>query len=451
MFETRKPVVALTGLACPLLALQGIGLVLQKHGNLPWFVAVALLQGIVYLIAVWIVYHAQPRRAVLALVLVFAGLLRLSILFSPPFLSDDIYRYIWDGRVQAAGVNPYRFVPADKELAPRRDDLIYPHINRRDYAHTIYPPLAQVVFLSVTRISESVIWMKTAMLGFEALAIWLLIKLLIASGLPPERVLIYAWHPLAVWEIAGSGHIESVVVAFVALALWAKKRELPALTGAALAGGALIKFFPAVLFAALYRRRDWQMPVTFAAIVLLTYLPYASAGLGAFGFLPVYFQEEGLLQGWGIFPLSAAARLFGLPQSSGGAYLVFAAAVLLMMGLWSIVRRPLSGDGYLADAIRLALAFTLLVSPHYPWYFLWLVPILCLRLYVPALYLTVASFVLYELLLRTSGPVQFRINLLLYLPFALLGFVSWLSRRQSEGQSLRADLAEESRSATCSK
>ena len=87
-------------------------------------------------------------------------------------------------------------------------------------------------------------------------------------------------------------------------------------------------------------------------------------------------RKKACLQGWGIFPLTAAARLFGLPESSGSAYLVFAAAVLLIMGLWSIVRRPLARrPSHVADALMLALAFILLVSPHYSWYFLWLVPI----------------------------------------------------------------------------
>src|SRR6266542_1274840 len=116
MTETRKSVVALTALGCLLFGLNAVALILQRRGNLPWFVAAALGQGIVYLIAVWIVGRTQPKRGLLALVLIIAGLLRLSILFAPPFLSDDIYRYIWDGRVQAAGVNPYRFVPADKQL-----------------------------------------------------------------------------------------------------------------------------------------------------------------------------------------------------------------------------------------------------------------------------------------------------------------------------------------------
>jgi alpha-1,6-mannosyltransferase len=427
MIETRKSVVALMVLGCLLLVLNGIGLVLQRYDNLVWFVAVALLQGVVYIFAVWIVCRVQPGRLGLAVVLIVATLLRLSVLFSPPFLSDDIYRYIWDGRVQAAGINPYRFVPDDDHLEPLRDEAIYPNINRSDYAHTIYPPLAQITFLLVTRISESVTWMKAAMVGFEAIAVWLLIKLLIASGLSPERVLIYAWSPLAGWEIAGSGHIDAVAVALLALALWARKRELPVLVGIALAGATLIKLYPVVLFPALYRRWDWKMPTAFSTAMVLAYAPYASVGASVIGFLPGYFQEEGLQQGWGIFPLNLAAHLWG-HEFTGEAYLAVAAAILVLLGMWFMFRRCADHNGYVA-ATLLALAFTVLLSPHYSWYFLWLLPMLCLQPYLPALFLTITSFLLYETQLQDSRQILFRINALLYLPFALLVLVYWWTSR----------------------
>jgi alpha-1,6-mannosyltransferase len=449
--RARQPRLTLLALGCVLLGLTRFGLVLQRHDNLPGFIATALVQGIVYLAAVWMVSRIESKRSILFAILVIAGLLRLSIVFSPPYLSDDMYRYIWDGRVQAAGINPYRFVPADQQLAPLRDQSIYSHINRRDYAHTIYPPLAQAIFLGVTRISKTVTGMKMAMVGFEAIAIWLIIRLLTAWRLPPERVLIYAWHPLAIWEIAGSGHVEAVLVALIALALWSRSRDLRALTGAALAGAALIKLFPALLVAALYRRWDWKMPLAFAGTFLLAYLPYASVGSGAIGFLPVYLQEEGLVHGWGIFPLSVADRLLGLHGASGRAYLIFAMAVLATLALNLILRgEAVAYDRHVANALLLALTFTVLLSPHYAWYFLWLVPMLCFRLHVPALYLTLASFLLYELLLHTSGPVFFRVSVLLYLPFALIALVCWLVRRaQSESPAIQISVPEESRNATC--
>ena len=123
--------------------------------------------------------------------------MRLAVLFTPPILSSDVYRYIWDGRVQQAGINPYLFVPADSALAGLRDVAIYPHINRADYAHTIYPPAAQVVFAAMVQVSQGVVAEKAFMLGFEALAVACLLKLLAMARLPPERRWAQAASPAA--------------------------------------------------------------------------------------------------------------------------------------------------------------------------------------------------------------------------------------------------------------
>src|SRR5215217_6308679 len=190
-----------------------------------WFLKLVVVQIVIYLAAAWLSLRTRDSRLLLVLGLIFAALFRLSIDFSAPYLSDDIYRYVWDGRVQSAGINPYRYIPADEALAQLRDEKIYPNINRRDSAHTIYPPVAEGAFLLITRFSESVTWMKAAMVGFEAIAVWALVQLLISLGFARQRVLIYAWHPLVVWELAGSGHVDALAIAFIAAALLAHRRR----------------------------------------------------------------------------------------------------------------------------------------------------------------------------------------------------------------------------------
>ena len=107
--------------------------------------------------------------------------MRLALLFVEPYLSTDIYRYIWDGRVQAAGINPYRYVPKAPELAQLRDAAIFPLINRASYAPTIYPPVAQAIFLAITRLGESVLVMKLGLLACEAATVAALLALLRAA------------------------------------------------------------------------------------------------------------------------------------------------------------------------------------------------------------------------------------------------------------------------------
>src|SRR5215216_2602901 len=296
--------------------------------DLVWFLKLVVVQIVIYLAVAWLSFRTRDSQTLLVLGLVFAALFRLSIIFFPPYLSDDIYRYVWDGRVQSAGINPYRYIPADESLAALRDEKIYPNINRRDYAHTMYPPVAEAAFLLITRFSESVTWMKAIMVGFEAIAVWALIQLLASFGFARQRVLIYAWHPLAVWEFAGSGHVDALAIAFIALTLLFRRKHGETLTGFFLACATCVKLFPAVLFPALYMRRSWKMPLAFAATILAGYLPYLSVGpMGVLGFLPGYASERGMVSGEQFFLLSVARRLFSAPVP-GSIYLIFAVVVL---------------------------------------------------------------------------------------------------------------------------
>ena len=417
----------LTG--CILLALNMACLYLQQRNNLPWFVGAVLVEGAIYLVAVRLVLIERGPRF-LTVVLLFAVLLRIGAVFAPPYLSDDIYRYVWDGRVQAAGINPYRFVPDSPQLERLQDDRIYPRINRSDYAPTIYPPVAQFIFLAATRVSESITWMKMVMVGFEALTVWALIRLLVSLGLPAERVLIYAWNPLTIWEFAGSGHIDAAAIAFLVLTLWARRRNLPALTGITLACATLVKFYPAVIFPALYRRWDWKMPAGFAATVILAYAPYAKAGLGVLGFLPGYMKEEGLQSGERFYFWTLLQRARPAPWFNGGWYMGLLLLALLLVAVWLIFRKQPAGGDFLLHAAILASLCAVLFSPHYPWYFAWILPLLVFVPYVPMLYLSVSAFILYESRLQEGPETLLRDNTLLYLPFLVLIAVHWLLRRR---------------------
>lgn len=321
-----------------------------------------------------LVWKGRTSRATFWIVIGVAGLLRLSLLDQSPTLSDDIYRYIWDGRVQAAGINPYRYIPADPHLAFLRDNEIYPRINRRDYAPTIYPPGAQMFYFAVTRVSESLTWFKTVLFGLEALTIWLLARLLDSFHLPRERVLIYAWNPLVIWEFS-SGHIDFFMTALVLLALLARSQKRSALTGIFLGCAMLVKFFPLVLFPALYRRWDWKMPLALVTTIAVAYLPYLSVGTGVLGFLPGYAGEEGMEEGR-FFLLLLARWMAGGAQIPAAVYLTFAFLALFLLSIWALWRWNESERGFLLSAGVLSAGFLLLLSPQFPWYWLWLTPLL---------------------------------------------------------------------------
>lgn len=406
------------------------------------FLKIALAQCALAALAAWIVWRARPSRSTFIIVIVFAALFRLSVLFAPPHLSDDIYRYIWDGRVQAAGLNPYRYIPADDALRSLRDADIYTHINRRDYAPTIYPPLAQMFFFLTTRASEEVVWMKASMILFEGVGLYALTVLLASFKVPRERVLVAAWHPLVVWEVAGSGHLDALVVAFVALALVARRRGRESLTGVLLAAAVLVKLFPVVLFPALYRRWGWRMPLAFCVTLVAGYAPYLSVGARrALGYLPGYASEEGLESGERFFLLQLARILFGEQHAPRAAYYVFALVVLGALAAWSLFRRESGERDYVRRAALLATAFTVLLSPHYSWYFVWLVPFACFvsaQTFAPLLYLTAACFMLYGTWLGDAPAEMLRLNACIYVPPALLLLISYRRRGAAPSGALTA-------------
>jgi alpha-1,6-mannosyltransferase len=431
--------ILLASIGLTLLVLYRIGQHASGVTDIVWFIKLALFQSLLYLIAAWLIVRNSGARFTLVLVLLFAGIFRLSILFAPPYLSDDIYRYVWDGRVQAAGINPYRYVPADEHLQSLRDEEIYPKINRRDYARTIYPPVAEAIFLLTTRVSESVTWMKATMVGFEAIAIWALVQLLALCGLPRQRILIYAWHPLAIWEFAGSGHVDPIAIAFIALALLARRKNAEVATGVALACATLAKIFPIVLLPGLYKRWSLKMPVAVAITILLGYVPYLSVGpRGALVFLLGYAPERGIESGEQFFLLSAIRRLpWGLHVPTA-VFVGFAILILGALAVWMLQRQKPGDENYIANALVLASTFTVLVAPHFPWYYVWLIPFLCFVTSVPVFYLSVSTFFLYLTWLYWSDAQVFRIKALIFVPFFLLaGLTIWLSRKGVDRRPLR--------------
>ncbi|HEV2303300.1 MAG TPA: glycosyltransferase 87 family protein, partial [Stellaceae bacterium] len=252
----RRPLPILAGL---LLLGLAFGLAAQYAAARRLFVVVALFDGAVYGAAAALVLRGKAEGK-LALILGTAAALRLGALAAPVYLSTDINRYVWDGRVQAVGINPYRYVPTDPHLGALRDKEIFPRVNRNNYAPTIYPPAAEMLFFVATRFGGGVMAMKLFLVAVEALGIWALARVLRLAARPPETILLYAWHPLPLWEVAGSGHVDAATVAFVALALWASLAGRRGAGGTALAAATLTKFFPAVIGPALWRPPDWRLP-----------------------------------------------------------------------------------------------------------------------------------------------------------------------------------------------
>jgi hypothetical protein len=273
--------------------------------------------------------------------------------------------------------------------------------------------------------------MKITIVLFEGLGIWAIAQLLASFGLPRQRILIYAWHPLTVWEFAGSGHLDALIIGFLALALLARRRNAEVVTGLALASAALVKFFPVALLPALYKRWNWKMPLVLVITIVAAYLPYLGVGpRGALGFLSGYARERGIESGEQLFLLSAIRRAlpgFHIPTA---AFVVFAIVIFAGLAVW-IIRRQ-TEDNYIASALLMATALVVLLAPHFPWYFAWLIPFLCFIPSIPVFYLTLSSLLLYLTWFYWADAQVFKIKAAIFLPFFLMvALTIGLHRRRS--------------------
>ena len=351
------------------------GMILGRAGCDRVFYACAFTQAGVSLAAGRLAV-VSGSRATLLVLLAGAVLLRLWFVAQPPTLSGDLYRYIWDGRVVNAGFNPYRHVPADPLLVFLRDPAQYGLIDKRDYAVTIYPPVAQALFAVVTRVSGSVLAMKMAMVVLEAVAVLATMRLLARLGRPPGAIVIYLLHPAPLWEIAGNGHVDAAMMAFLFGAFaWGRGVPRPSIAAAILTFGALVKPTAALALPAFWRPVQVLLPMAVLALVALCYLPFISAGSGVAGFLSNYAHEQGLDTGAGVYWLALLEHLRLFRPWMALPYWVLAAVVLLGLALWS--RRSGTSDtrAALGGTALLLVVFLLLLTPPFPWYVLAALPL----------------------------------------------------------------------------
>jgi hypothetical protein len=371
-----------------------------------------------------------PVRTGLMIVLGFALAIRLALVGIEPLLSTDLYRYIWDGRVQAAGINPYHYVPADPALAALRDAAIYPHINRADYAVTAYPPAAEMFFFVVSRIAETATMMRLAMVACEIVIVAIVIDLLRRLALPVTTVVAYAWHPLAVWEIANNGHAEALMVALMMLGVWLLVRAQRVAGAVAVALAALAKPYAVLILPVFWRPWDWRVPLAIAATIFVCYLPYLSAGKAVLGFLGQgYLQEEGFVSGTSIWLVALLQMVLGLVTWLTPIYAALAAAIMIALGLRYRFNPDRSPRETMCAVVVLLTAGLVLMSPNYAWYFLALVPFIPFGASAPAWALTLGAFFLYRPLFFASHN-ELIWKSLATLPFVLaLAFV--LSRKRT--------------------
>lgn len=354
-------------------ALVAIG-ILNLPQNVGGMVAVLLATSILYILSVfWILKVPQSRPVSLVLILFSSLVFRLTLFPLPSVLSDDLYRYRWEGKLLSNGGNPYATAPHDAAARPL-DDATYPSVDGKDF-RAVYGPLVELNQGLTYRIVSSLIagperqvfWFKTPAALADLAAIAALLALLRARKLPLERILIYCWCPLPMVVFWWTGHNDAFVVLFIALALAAAAKERLSMAYLWLSLAAAAKIWPILLFPAFIR---WRWRQILVALVIL-------GAVGALAILPFGLDAfsnrnfaSGFLGGWRNND-SVFGIVLALVKDPYRAKHITFAMVAITAVVISFTRMTLE-----RKAMATAAALLLFSSNVHPWYATWLLPAL---------------------------------------------------------------------------
>jgi alpha-1,6-mannosyltransferase len=335
--------------------------------------------GVLYLLAVGLVFRRGLPNSkslnTLYAILFFAILYRLFLFPTHPMFSSDMYRYIWDGRTQSHGINPYRYPPNHEALQGLRDNDIYPHINRKG-ARTIYPAGAQALFYLLHKLgAKSVVSFKGALLLFDMGSIFLLVMILGDLGLRRERVLVYAWNPLVIYELANNGHLDGSVIFFLLLALWLLIKRRANASVSSLAAATSLKLYPLMVLPAILKEKKFRRLLLFFLVFSLFYIPYLSLGRKVLGFLPEYLvnPDESFNLGVKVYLMRIFPSLNHLFITA-----IFTAALFVAAGSIWIKKKENFYDVLKFAYVLAGLQLVLTSASLHPWYLLWIIPFLTL-------------------------------------------------------------------------
>ena len=420
-FFRRSPHAQTAILLAGFLALAAMFAWLHHLRNLEFFVvetiAVGLLGGVVYLLVIFGLEHTPESRNSVWLLLAAGIIFRVMLWPLVPTLSNDLYRYRWDGRAQLHGLNPYLAQPDDPSLAPlwNTSDPYESRMPATDMP-TIYPPLAEQVFKYTARYLPASVAFKLPMELCDIFVMFLLAVWLRAEGGRAYQLAIYAWNPLVIVEFAGSGHSDAMALAALvgAFVIIKSRRTLSTLL---LAAATLLKSFPILLFPLWLRRNGWPRSArawleggAAAAFALICAWPYRAA-LHQIPINMATFERNWQDNNASLYTL---LKIFSDSHEFAAGIGV---GVTVGLALWTALRKIEP-----TRAAFLILGSILIFSPNaYPWYFTWVIPFLCFNFNPAWLMLTILQFLSYKVLIEYQdyGIFNFdpRYLALTYIPF----------------------------------
>ena len=394
------------GIALLLAALAGLILLVARPSLDPArILPLALVAGawIAFGCAAWLLRKVTVRLAV-GLILVGGIAVQVVALAGPPQNSSDMYRYMWDGRVQAAGIDPYLYAPADDGVLKLRNDFLWSGTGPGNYGDcvktlknkvdppfgyvagctklnrprvpTVYPPVAEAYFLAVQLAAPAD--NSTTPMQAAAAACAVLITLILLYGLrwlgkDPRLAALWAWCPMTALEAGQNAHVDVIAVLFtlVALLLLARaKTKRRTVLGGVLLGLAIATKVTPVLVVPAVLRRGWLLISTSAlAAVFLVYVPHVMAvGRKIIGFFPGYLNQEGYSNGNGYSVIGLVAH---------GKLATLAAVAILGVIAMAILRFGDPDEPWRGGVLMTSAALTV-CTPHFQWYAILLVMLVAL-------------------------------------------------------------------------
>lgn len=288
-------------LAIPLIALTiGLGFFVQQAD----FVPIISQFGVFFFLYI-LIFKYTNKKSKIAFFIGVSILLRFILLFALPNLSDDVYRFIWDGRLLTNGHNPFDFLPSyyieNNVSVPGINEVLFNKLNSPEY-FTIYPPVAQGIFalacwLFPNSIIGSAVTMKVFLFLCEIGSLFFIKKLLDHFQLPPKNILLYALNPLIIIELCGNLHFEAAMICFLLAAVFFLVKNKMTLSAFSMALSIASKLLPLMFLPFLIKRLGWKKSIQYFAIVgiviVLLFAPLLSgAFLNNFGAsLDLYFQK----------------------------------------------------------------------------------------------------------------------------------------------------------------
>jgi hypothetical protein len=396
------------------------------------FIELALVAGIVYLMALYGFDHTRASRGASILLIFSAIVFRATLWPMEPTLSDDLQRYRWEAKVQAEGWNPYVIAPNDPRLAQLRDKY-YEVMPGRELP-SIYPPVTQLVFRVTWKFFSGPTAFKVPFAASDVLVMLLLAWMFRKKKDSTFRVAVYAWNPLIIVEFAGSGHNDVLALLGIVGGL-ALIRRHPALASVPVALAAMAKVFPAVLLPVWIRRAGWPergtgwLAAALAGVtVVLALAPYWNA-LAMLRATMTYYEAT-----WRNYHASWYTVIDWLTGGHTIVPTIVAIVASWGLSLWLAAKRAEP-----ARAAYLLIGTMLAFGPNgYSWYFTWIVPLLCFFPNPAWLLLTVLQFMSYHVLIGYGILSEFKFDpfmqWLVYLPFYALLIGGWVYRWKNKDE-----------------